>query len=334
MTLLVFQAFQASFAVGEETGANRDFILPEPIRFGVAMEVGDLAQAKAWLEQGLPPDYLADRIGSGLMIAAWEGNLPMMELFHRYGADVNLENGAGEQALLLAAWKGRREVVEWLLARGAELNRPAGKWSALHYAAFAGQKDLADYLLARGADIDARSPNGSTPLMMAIYDGHPDIARKLIEQGANKDLRNQWGDGAMEWAMRFNQTAVARMIGSPEEFIAAASQPKENWGSDTRSEPVPPELDKLLRDRRYLIARGISPDTIDRNIAALRARYARQSVERSAPPRVTTLEITADPDDPGKQKAKIVHEPQAPTRDASTYRLPRQKPGKTPARKP
>jgi ankyrin repeat protein len=304
-----------------------NFTPPTPLRFGVTLELGDLAQAKAWLEQGLSPDYQADHIGSGLMIAAWEGNLPMLELFHRYGANVNLENKAGEQALLLAAWKGKREAVEWLLAHGAQLNRPPGQWSALHYAAFVGDQALIADLLAKGADINARSPNGATPLMMAIYDGKQEAAKLLIERGANTRLRNDWGDGAMEWAMRYNQTSIARRIGNPEEFIAAANLPKENWGKGARSEAVPADLDMLLKARRHLIAKGLSPADIDRNIAALRARYARmERPESGLPPRAQTLEITANPAAPSEQKARVVTEP-------GPDRLPRQAPKKTPARR-
>jgi len=347
MLLAVWSVFQASYAAdtGEVTAATNtgepsfwqklgwaprlDSTLPEPQRFGVEMELGNLAQAEVWLKNGLPPDFMADRIGSGLMIAAWEGNLAMMQLFHRYGADINLENEAGEQALLLAVWKGHREAVEWLLQHGATLNRPPGKWSALHYAAFSGKKELAAELLARGANIDARSPNGSTPLMMAIYDGHANIAKDLLAAGANTRLANDWGDGAMEWAMRYNQTAIARQI-DPEGFALFASQPKENWGKDTRSEAAPTELDKLLQARRHLITRGISAKEIDRNIAALRARYARQERE-DTPPRVSILEISADPDDPTQQNARVTNEPRP---DSPSYRLPRQNPNKVPARRP
>ncbi|MDR0673389.1 MAG: ankyrin repeat domain-containing protein [Zoogloeaceae bacterium] len=287
-----------------------DFTPPAPIHFGVTVELGDLRQAKAWLDQGLSPDYQADHLGSGLMIAAWEGNLPMLELFYRYGADVNLENGAGEQALLLAVWKNQRAAMDWLLAHGATINRPPGQWSALHYAAFTGRMDLVAELLERGANIDARSPGGATPLMMAIYDGKQEIARLLIERGANPKLRNDRGEGAMEWAMRYNQLAIARRIGGTDAFVAAANQPKENWGRDARSTPVPADLDMLLKARRHLIAKGLSAEDIDRNIAALRARYARQEIAETPPPGGgATLEITARRNAPQEQKARLIREP-------------------------
>ncbi|MDR2365374.1 MAG: ankyrin repeat domain-containing protein [Zoogloeaceae bacterium] len=286
-----------------------DFTPPSPTYFGVSVETGDLRQVKAWLDRGLSPDYQADRLGSGLMIAAWEGNLPMLELFYRYGANVNLENGAGEQALLLAAWRNQRAAIDWLLARGAALNRPSGQWSALHYAAFSGHADLVGDLLARGADIDARNPGGATPLMMAIYDGKQEVARLLIERGADLEARNDRGDGAMEWAMRYNQLAIARRLGDPKTFAAAANQPKESWGRDARSEAAPADLDMLLKARRHLIAKGLSAADIDRNIAALRARYARQERDEAPPSRgAATLEITARRNAPQTQKARLIQE--------------------------
>ncbi|MDR0529599.1 MAG: ankyrin repeat domain-containing protein [Zoogloeaceae bacterium] len=329
----VAEKFSTSDAAAVSVASHQrtDFTPPSPAQFGVSIETGDIAQAKKWLERGLHPDFMASRIGSGMMIGAWEGNVPMMEIFYQYGANIHLENDAGEQALLLAVWQGKKPAVEWLLAHGATLNRPPGKWSALHYAAFSGRRDLLNDLLKRGANPDARSPNGSTPLMMAIYNNQPGIAQTLIERGANRNLRNDWGDGALEWAMRYNQTNIARQLGSEEDFAVAASLPKSAWGNGARARPLPPDLDKLLRDRAYLIARGLSPENIDRNIAALRARYARES-NVDSPPRVHMLQITADPDTPDRQRAEIVSRPA--TSSPAPYRLPRQKPHKIPARHP
>jgi glutathione S-transferase len=340
--ILPFMA-QSRSAWGEEAaGAERRgqqdggpiapyFTPPEPSRFGIAIELGDKEQAKAWLDQGLDPDYMADKIGSGLMIAAWEGNLPMLELFFERGANIHKVNPVGEQALLLAAWKGHRQIVDWLLAHGAQINRESGQWSALHYAAFSGHTALVRHLLDRGADINARSPNGSTPLMMAIYDGKPEVAKLFIDQGADARLRNDWGDGAMEWAMRFNQLQIARQIGSREEFIAAANQPKENWGKDQRSEQATTDLEKLLRARNYLASKGLPLADIDRNIAALRVRHARAGIRPEAlPPRSAVLEITAKKSAPTQQNARVVSRPAA---NPGRYRLPPGAPKKTPARK-
>lgn len=282
---------------------------PDPASFAIRMEAGDIEQATAWLDAGLEPNFVGDRIGSGLMIGAWEGNFELMRLFLARGADLDRVNAAGESALALAAWKGRLDVVQWLVERGARINAGKRLWSALHYAVFAGHKEIADYLIARGADIDARSSNGSSVLMMAIYEGHEELARSLIEKGADRAVKNDWGDGALEWAMRGNRLKLARMVTSPEEFNIAVAQPKEKWGEPKRSFKSSAELEDLLRMREILAQRSMNTSVIDNRIAAERARIVRTELNRNAlPPRAATLEISASRKAPGDQSANLVYD--------------------------
>ena len=296
--------------------------LPTPTGFVINMELGDLEQAKAWLDAGLPPDFMGSRIGSGLMIGAWEGNIDMMRLFISRGGDINRMNGNGETAIILAAWRGHLEAVKWLIERGARINAPARQWSPLHYAVFAGHREVADYLMAQGADINALSTNGSSVLMMAIYEGREDMARLLIEKGADRTPRNDWGDGALEWSMRYNQLNIARMITNPEEFNLAVSQPKETWGEPTRSLRMSKELEELMELREKLVERGESTAAIDKRIAIERVNVMRAELGRpAAPQRAATMEITASRKSPKDQSAKIVYdgkgktaEPKAPSK--------------------
>lgn len=127
-------------------GFARAASLPDAVSFSVAIERGDLSLAREWLDAGLAPDFEGDAIGTGVMIGALEGNIPMMEPFVTRGADINKANRFGEQALLHAAWKGRLEAVRWLVEHGARLNRDGKQWAALHYAAFAGHAEVVGYL--------------------------------------------------------------------------------------------------------------------------------------------------------------------------------------------
>lgn len=303
--------------------------LPDAIQYRNRVELGDVAQVQRWLDEGLPPDFMADRIGTGLMLAAWEGNLPMMELLVSRGADVNKTNEVGEQALLIAAWRGRLDVVKWLLAHGAQLNRGPLAWTALHYAVFAGQSEVAQYLIDQGADINARSTNGSSVLMMAAYEGHEELARKLVSLGADPAAKNERGDGALEWAMKYQHPGIARLVSDRQQFIAAANRPKADWGQPVRSVPAPapqpvaaapaeaprpslsveaPEIQQLLNARSVLAAKGMNNAVrnVDRQIAALRAR--RVTDRRPA----TVLEITAARNAPRAQKARLVAERKRP----------------------
>ncbi|OHC69006.1 MAG: hypothetical protein A2045_14220 [Rhodocyclales bacterium GWA2_65_20] len=309
VTILMLGAVPAALAqTAAEPGPTAVSSLPDPVSFRVQMELGAIGSAQEWLAAGLPPDFMGDRIGSGLMIAAWEGHIPLMELFAAHGADVNKTNALGETALMHAAWKGRGEAVQWLLAHGARVGREAMQWTALHYAVFAGHSAIAELLLDRGADLDARSPNGSSVLMMAVYEGREDMARWLLARGADTRGKNENGDGALDWAMKFNHMKIARMVASRDEFVVVASRPKTEWSAPKKSEPVPTDIEELLNIRGILAARNLAVDKIDHRIAALRAQYARAGLKREAPP-PAVLEISAERKAPGKQRARLVIEP-------------------------
>jgi len=292
---------------------------PDPIAYGAQLEAGNLSQVREWLDAGMDPEYRADRIGTGLMVAAWYGNIPMMALLVSRGADVNKANALGERALMHAAWRGHADAVRWLLARGARINSDPMHWSALHYAAFSGHGEVAALLLERGADINARSTNGSSALMMAVYEGKEQMVKLLIARGADRSVKNDRGEGALEWAFKFQRLGIARLVATPQEFVAAANLPKSQWGDALRSQPAaaaPPsaaapadaiggQIDELMNMRNILAARGMTGavSKLDRRIAALRAQRAR--AERSTPA-AAVLEISASRASPGDQRTRLI----------------------------
>ena len=56
-------------------------------------------------------------------------------------------------------------------------------------------------LLENNAYIDAESPNGTTPLMMAAYYAPPLAVKLLLEEGADPTLRNQAKASALDMAL-------------------------------------------------------------------------------------------------------------------------------------
>ena len=292
------------------TGASplRAANLPDPTRFLVAIERGDLAQAREWLDAGLAPDFEGRLIGTGLMIGAWEGNIPIMELFVARGANIDKTNSFGEQALLHAAWKGHLEAVRWLVEHGARLNREGKEWAALHYAAFGGHAEVVAYLLERGADVNALSTNGSTPLMMAAREGRESIARVLLAAGARPDIVNEHGDDALRWAMRYNNLQIAREITGNASFAAVAARPVASWGQPQRSQAVPDRADRLLVQARRMEATGRRDDALRfyrAALAAIRQADTASNKASTATRAATGMVITARRDKPGAQTATL-----------------------------
>jgi len=294
---------------------------PDPVRFGLAVELGDTRTVRNWLDEGLSPEFMSERLGTGLMIAAWEGNLAMMELFVSRGANVNRTNRNGEQALQLAAWNGHLEAVKWLLEHGAAISRTGKQWSALHYAVFAGHKDVARLLIERGADVNGRAPNDATVLMMAAREGQEELARSLLDAGADPHLLNDRGETALVWAMRHRNLKIAQLVSSAAEFAQAAQAPPDTFGAPNRSVPPPAEVAQVLRQMRMAQAQGRPVADLQQAFYEGLAAF-RKGDALTAPPapklpkaaasvtsgRPKALLITAKRHQPGSERARLVYD--------------------------
>ena len=138
---------------------------------------------------------------------------------------LDARNASGESALMLAAIKGHTDIVKTLLARDADVNKTG--WAPLHYAASAASAQhvaIIRILLDNYAYIDAASPNGTTPLMMAARYGSEDAVQLLLNEGADPTLKNQLGLSASDFAARANRTEVA------EKIAAAVRKRQPNYG--------------------------------------------------------------------------------------------------------
>jgi hypothetical protein len=280
-------------------------VLPDPITLGVRVEQGDTSTVAEWLAAGLDPNSEADRIGTGLMIAAWYGNIAMMELFVKHGADVNRTNRFNEQALMQAVWKGQREAAVWLIEHGARVNRDGKAWSALHYAAFAGHVQIARLLMQNGADVNAKTNNGSTALMMAAHEGSEKIAEMLLAAGADRAAKNDRGDDAMTWSMRYQHLTIARMISTADEFAKAVVQPKENWGEPVVTLPAPVEVENILQEARVARANGSTRVLTDEDYRKVLARIATMKHPANATRVPRRMSITAKKGDPSREGAEL-----------------------------
>ncbi len=147
-------------------------------------------------------------------------------LIGRPEVNVDARGSADENPLMMAALKGHLDLVEALIARRAQVNKPG--WTPLHYAAtYKGPSApaIARLLLEHHAFIDAESPNGTTPLMMAAHYGHPMVVRILLEEGADPMVRNQQGLTAIDFAHRAGRSDMAELIAS----FVRGSLPAGTW---------------------------------------------------------------------------------------------------------
>lgn len=188
------QLIVAACISAAHAGAYEDFFR------GVNLNLADTVSQL--LRNGFDPNTLSEQAQHPLYLAMREGSDKVADvLIKAPGVKVDAANAAGETPLMMAALKGRTEWCLRLLDAGAQVHRDG--WTPLHYAA-AGEGDSAAAtvaaLLGRNARIDARSPNGTTPLMMAARYGTEGSVSALLKAGADGTLRNEQGLSAADFA--------------------------------------------------------------------------------------------------------------------------------------
>ena len=179
--------------------------------FFVAVNRDDPVMVDSLLKRGFDPNTPNAQGQYGLFLALREGSLKVARVLVDWPSTrVETRNTVDESALMMAALKGHTDMARRLIARGADVNKTG--WAPLHYAATGSHAALISMLLDAHAYIDAESPNGTTPLMMASQYGSAAAVRQLLDAGADASLKNQLGLNAQDFAMRSGRQEVVEIL--------------------------------------------------------------------------------------------------------------------------
>ena len=183
-----------------------------------AAKLGNLELVRQLLDAGANVESPNADGETALMLAARIGSLDVAKLLVERGADVNATEAWRDQtALIWAVDNNFPELTQFLIDNGANANarasandwesqitaepraqyRPVGGLTVLLYAARSGCTRCVRSLLAAGADIDKPTPEGMTPLMIAIDNQAYDTARLLLDEGANPQIWDWYGRTAL-----------------------------------------------------------------------------------------------------------------------------------------
>jgi ankyrin repeat protein len=175
-----------------KAGAFDDFF--KAIVFDQVPVVGNL------IYRGMDPNTPTEKGEPALVFAVRSGAPKTVAyLLKQPGIQIDATNMADETALMLAANANDLASANLLIEAGASVNRP--KWTPLHYAASKGYTGMMRLLIENDAYVDAESPNGTTPLMMAAYYSSPNAVKLMLEEGADPLLKNQDGQTALDMAL-------------------------------------------------------------------------------------------------------------------------------------
>lgn len=254
LTLAILQGQMRIIALLREAGANDVGKLTE------AVALGDLKRARELLASGADVNERNGTNETPLIFSVHRGQVESVKLLLEHGADVNLFTDGGFTAEVLAAtfrWfmemeKGdfapvsgmheKREAVpaiaaisDLLAARKPNIEtRNAQGLTVLHQAAIWGSV-IAKPIFDKGADIDAQTPAGMTPLMLAIaskpFDAkktavisdqnetvrteatmHGNFVKTLLDKGADMTLRNAEGKTALDLAREKGDAELIELL--------------------------------------------------------------------------------------------------------------------------
>ncbi len=185
-----------------------------------AASLADARMVKMLLDAGAEPEGANQDGQTALMLAIKTGELPVVEMLVKAGANVNaVEKFHNQTPLMWAADapKNAAEMVKLLLSKDASVKpralyrdwpsqitsepraqyRPVGGLTALLYAARDGCYECVEVMIGAGADANTPTPEGVTPLMLAIDNDHNDVAKLLLDRGANPNVWDWWGRTAL-----------------------------------------------------------------------------------------------------------------------------------------
>ena len=213
--LIVFICFSTAHA-----GSFEDFFS--------AIQRDDARALTALLQRGFDPNTRDAKGQPGLLLAVREpAPNALRVLLNAKNIQVEARNSQDESPLMMAAIRGQLDIARQLIDKDADVNKPG--WAPLHYAVSSSQGDalaVAKLLLDNSAYVDAASPNGTTPLMMAAMYGSPEAVKLLLEESADPMLKNQLGLTAIDFARRANRNDVAELIATA---IRARQPNKGKW---------------------------------------------------------------------------------------------------------
>jgi|GEM_PF-1747280 len=216
---------------------------------GYAADSGDVGMIQLLLKRGAKIEATGDRGRTPLLVAVVGGKSQAVDALLAAGANPNAVDHDGKPALVLAADQGSAEVARKLLAKGADKNArvvsgPMAKATALINALESRHSSVALALIEAGADVnavgsvgetplhscsdnprevcsalldhgailEAKMPDGNTPLMAAAQEGNAPVVQLLLDKGADPNLKNVRGETALKLAEQGGHQAAVDVL--------------------------------------------------------------------------------------------------------------------------
>lgn len=157
-----------------------------------------------------------DANGTSLPMIAIKNNChELVEALIQAGCDFDRLADFGDEmsGLLMCALASDLQMARLLVRSGVNLEARSSEGdTALMIAIFEGKGDVADFLIKLGADVTAMESSGRTPLMFAAIQGLEPIAKLCLEKGADIRVRDCLGKNAFDYAVTNSHLSLASYL--------------------------------------------------------------------------------------------------------------------------
>ena len=142
---------------------------------------------------------------TALHYAVSNGNIKIVQLLKKFGANLEAVTNNGKNIMHLAAESNQPTMLIYLLLNEAQdiSSVDENGSTPLHWACYYGAEESVNYLLSLNVDINAQDKEKFTPLHLSVSNNSLKIVRLLLQKGADKNIVNNYNELPIDIARSF-----------------------------------------------------------------------------------------------------------------------------------
>lgn len=166
---------------------------------------------------GADPNLMIDQdcYISILIFIAIKGSFKnLINLLIYYGADINVVDSKGMNALMISAFYNYEDIVKVLLETKIDINaqEPYYQKTALMLAVQQNNENIVNLLIKKRANANIQNKYGNTALTEAVYHNNINLIALLLANEASFEIRNCCGKTAYDIAFERNQLEAVELM--------------------------------------------------------------------------------------------------------------------------
>lgn len=152
---------------------------------------------------------------TAIHLASYRGNIEIIKILIKYGADIYSKNDRGLNVLHMTAQGDQPAALIYFREKhGMDLEEVDLMGNTpLHWASYMGSESFIKIILSyRNLNVNCQECQGLTPLHLAVMSEKTKIIKNFLYYGANKNLKDKKQRTAYELAIDKNKFEIAEMI--------------------------------------------------------------------------------------------------------------------------